>query len=192
MTAQTYDLDKAKECLEAAGYSDTDGDGIVDKDGENLSLTISISNGSSTAVSETLQDMWKQIGVDVQIEMLENVSDKRAAGDFDMLVSPNWQTVNAGDGQKYLMNRWSDGGSDNYSGYHSDEFQAVLDKLDAAFTQEDRVSAFVEAQQVLADDAPAIWMYANENVTLVNSKIENVTVFPIDYYLVTNKWTLAE
>lgn len=55
--------------------------------------------------------MWKQIGVDVQIEMLENVSDKRAAGDFDMLVSPNWQTVNAGDGQKYLMNRWSDGGS---------------------------------------------------------------------------------
>ena len=188
----SYDLDKAKECLEAAGYSDTDGDGIVDKDGENLSLTISISNGSSTAVSETLQDMWKQIGVDVQIEMLENVSDKRAAGDFDMLVSPNWQTVNAGDGQKYLMNRWSDGGSDNYSGYHSDEFQAVLDKLDAAFTQEDRVSAFVEAQQVLADDAPAIWMYANENVTLVNSKIENVTVFPIDYYLVTNKWTLAE
>ena len=185
-------LDKAKECLEAAGYSDSDGDGIVDKDGENLSLTISIANGSSTAVSETLQDMWKQIGVDVQIEMLENVSDKRASGDFDMLVSPNWQTVNAGDGQKYLMNRWSDGGSDNYSGYHSDEFQSVLDKLDAAFTQEDRVSAFVEAQQILADDAPAIWMYANENVTLVNSKIENVTVFPIDYYLVTNKWTLAE
>ena len=188
----TRDLDKAKECLEAAGYSDSDGDGIVDKDGENLSLTISIANGSSTAVSETLQDMWKQIGVDVQIEMLENVSDKRASGDFDMLVSPNWQTVNAGDGQKYLMNRWSDGGSDNYSGYHSDEFQSVLDKLDAAFTQEDRVSAFVEAQQILADDAPAIWMYANDNVTLVNSKLENVTVFPIDYYLVTNKWTLAE
>ena len=188
----TYDPEKAKQILDDAGIVDTDGDGIVDKDGENLSLTISISNGSSTAVSETLQDMWKQIGVDVQIEMLENVSDKRAAGDIDMLVSPNWQTVNAGDGQKYLMNRWSDGGSDNYSGYHSDEFQAVLDKLDAAFTQEDRVSAFVEAQQVLADDAPAIWMYANENVTLVNSKIENVTVFPIDYYLVTNKWTLAE
>ena len=55
------------------------------------------------------------------------------------------------------------------------------------FTQEDRVSAFVEAQQILADDAPAIWMYANDNVTLVNSKLENVTVFPIDYYLVTKQ-----
>ena len=49
VNGQVYDLDKAKECLEAAGYSDSDGDGIVDKDGENLSLTISIANGSSTA-----------------------------------------------------------------------------------------------------------------------------------------------
>lgn len=69
--------------------------------------------------------------------------------------------------------------------------RSVLDKLDAAFTQEDRVSA-CRSPADLADDAPAIWMYANDNVTLVNSKLENVTVFPIDYYLVTNKWTLAE
>ncbi len=33
VNGQVYDLDKAKECLEAAGYSDSDGDGIVDKDG---------------------------------------------------------------------------------------------------------------------------------------------------------------
>lgn len=78
------------------------------------------------------------------------------------------------------------------NGYHSEEFQNVLKKLDEAFDQEARISAFVEAQQILADDAPAIWMYATENVTLVNSKLENVTVFPIDYYLITNKWTLAE
>ena len=191
--AQTYDLDKAKEYLAEAGYEDTDGNGIVDKDGEDLSLTISLSSTSETAPSEALKDMWKEIGIDVQIEMLENVSDKRAAGEFDILNSPDWQSVNAGDGQKYLMNRWSDGGSDNYSGYHSDEFQAVLEKLDNAFDHDERVAAFVEAQQILADDAPAIWMYANDNVTLVNnSKIQNVTVFPIDYYLITNKWTLAE
>lgn len=190
---QSYDPEKAAEYLAAAGYSDTDGDGFVDKDGENLTLTISLSNGSSTTSCEVFQDMCKEIGVNIEIELLENVSDKRAAGEFDILRSPDWQSVNAGDGQKYLLNRWSDGGSDNYSGYHSDEFQAVLDKLDAAFDQEERVEAFVEAQQILADDAPAIWMYANDNVTLVNSsKIENVTVFPIDYYLVTNKWTLAE
>lgn len=193
VNAQTYDLDKAKEYLAAAGYEDTDGDGLVDKDGENLTLTISLSSNSETAPSEALQDMWKEIGVDVQIEMLENVSDKRAAGEFDMLSSPDWQSVNAGDGQKYLMNRWSDGGSDNYSGYHSDEFQAVLEELDAAYDHDQRVNAFVKAQQILADDAPAIWMYANDNVTLVNSsKLQNVTAFPIDYYLVTNKWTLAK
>lgn len=192
VTPQSYDPEKAKEYLAAAGYEDTDGNGIVDKDGQDLNLTISLGSNSTTAPSEALQDMWKEIGINVEIEMLENVSDKRAEGDFDILESPDWQTVNAGDGQKYLMNRWSDGGSDNYSGYHSEDFQNVLKKLDEAFDQEARVSAFVEAQQILADDAPAIWMYATENVTLVNRKLENVTVFPIDYYLITNKWTLAE
>ena len=191
--AQKYDLEKAKECLAAAGYADADGNGYVEKDGEELVLTISLSSTAATAPSEALQDMWKEIGVHVEIEMLENVSDKRAAGEFDILNSPDWQSVNADDGQKYLMNRWSDGGSDNYSGYHSDAFQAVLEKLDAAFDQDARIEAFVEAQQILADDAPAIWMYANDNVTLVNSgRLQNVTVFPIDYYLVTNQWKLAD
>ncbi len=193
VTGQSYDLDKAAEYLAEAGYSDSDGNGIVDKDGEDLTLTISLSNSAATAPSEALQDMWGEIGVNVKIEMMENVSDIRAAGEFDILQSPDWQTMNAGDGQKYLMNRWSEGGSDNYSGYYSDEFEAVLDKLDQAFDTDERIAAFVEAQQILADDAPAIWTYANDNVTLVNSsKVQNVDTFPIDYYFVTNDWTLAE
>ncbi|SFB22964.1 peptide/nickel transport system substrate-binding protein [Acetitomaculum ruminis DSM 5522] len=188
---QNYDVDKAKECLENAGYKDSDSDGYVDKNGENLELKISLSSSSNSAVSETLQDMWEKIGVKTEIEMLEDTSTIRKNGDFDILADSGWQTVNAGDGQKYLANRWKTDSTDNYGKYTSEKFEAVLEKLDKAFDKDERIAAFVEAQQVLADESPCIWLYANDNITLVNSKkIGNVTVFPIDYYLVTNEWTL--
>ena len=189
---QYYDLDKAKEYLAAAGYEDTDGNGFVEKDGEELLLTFSLSSNSSTAVYEAIQDMWKTLGVNSEIALLENTRDIRDSGDFD-IITGGWQTMNNGDGQSYLKNRWSEGGNDNYSGFYSEAFQKVMAELDAAFDQDARVAAYMEAQKVLADECPSLFLYANDNITLVNTnKVQNVTVFPIDYYFVTNKWTPVE
>ena len=71
----------------------------------------------------------------------------RDSGDFDF-IGGGWQTVNNADGQSYLKNRWSDGGPDNYSGFHSDAFQEVMERLDTAFDYEDRVQCFVDAEQM--------------------------------------------
>ncbi|WRS26277.1 ABC transporter substrate-binding protein [Oscillospiraceae bacterium MB08-C2-2] len=191
VNGQTYDLEKAKALLAQAGYTDSDGDGIVEKDGSKLVLTISLVSSAFPIVSEALQDMWQAMGVGIEIEMLENIKDKRASGEFDILVSAGWQTVNAGDGQKYLMERWGTEGTDNYGKYSSPAFDAVMGKLDLAFDQQERLDCFVEAQQILADESPCVWMYANDNVTLVNTnKVANVTIFPIDYYLITNELKL--
>ena len=192
VNGQTYDVEKAKECLALAGYADTDGNGYVEKDGEELVLTISLNSNSSTAVYQAMQDMWKEVGIHVEIALLENLADIKASGDFDF-INGGWQTVNNADGQSYLKNRWSDGGPDNYTGYHSDAFQAVMEKLDGAFDEESRVEAYVEAQQIIADDCPAIFLYANENITLINNtRVDNVTVFPIDYYMITGGWTAVQ
>lgn len=192
VTGQSYDVEKALEYLKAAGYEDTDGNGYVEKDGEELVLTIALRSSASTAVYQALQDMWKEIGVHVEIQQLENTSDVRDSGEFDFLTG-GWQTVNNADGQSYLKNRWSEGGPDNYSGYYSEAFEAVMEKLDGAFDEESRLECFVEAQQILADESPCIFLYANANITLVNSeKLDNVTVFPIDYYQITNKWTVVQ
>ena len=192
VNGQTYDVEKAKEYLELAGYADADGNGYVEKDGEELVLTISLRSNASTAVYQAMQDMWKEIGIHVEIALLENLTDIRDSGEFDF-ISGGWQTVNNADGQSYLKNRWSDGGPDNYTGYHSDAFQEVMADLDTAFDQESRVEAFTQAQQILADDCPAIFLYANENITLINNtRVDNVTVFPIDYYMITGDWTAVQ
>ena len=71
--------------------------------------------------------------------------------------------------------------------------QEVMDRLDAAFDYDERVKCFVDAEQILTEDCPSIFLYANDNITLVNTdKVKDVTVFPIDYYMITGKWKAAE
>ncbi len=126
-----YDLEKAAEYLAKAGYEDTDGNGYVEKDGEELVLNIVLSSSSSTAVYQALQDMWKTVGIHVEIQQLENVKRGTWRGDFDFLAG-GWQTVNNADGQSYLKTV-GQRAADNYSGYYSEAFEGVMKKLDTAF-----------------------------------------------------------
>ncbi|MBR4395870.1 MAG: peptide-binding protein [Eubacteriaceae bacterium] len=190
--APDYDVEKAKEYLEKAGYTQKNDEGyVLDKDGNELVLKILLSSSSNTAVFVSMIDMWKAVGIHVELDPMESVSDKRQSGDFDILGNAGWQTMNNGDGQSYMTNRWSDAGTDNYSGYHSDEFEAIIAKLNNAFTPEERAKVFGEAAQIIADDCPAIFYAATANYDVINTdKLNDIEIYPIDYYVLDNTWTM--
>jgi peptide/nickel transport system substrate-binding protein len=71
-----YDLNKAKQFLAEAGWNDTDGDGILDKEGTALkNLDLVITSASNLAWQKDLalvvQSQLKKIGIDVQIKTVE-------------------------------------------------------------------------------------------------------------------------
>lgn len=70
-----YDPDKAKQLLAQAGWNDTDGDGILDKNGKPLKIELLVTSLASLAwmkdLSVVVQAQLKRLGVDVQIQTLE-------------------------------------------------------------------------------------------------------------------------
>ena len=73
-----FDVEKAKQMLEDAGYKDTDGDGIREMPGDPkkpLSFRYSFASDQNAANGprffETLRDMWKQVGVELKLQALE-------------------------------------------------------------------------------------------------------------------------
>jgi peptide/nickel transport system substrate-binding protein len=68
----TQDMDRAKALLEEAGWTDTDGDGVRDKDGKKLSL---LYQTSTNAVRQDFQALikqwWEEIGVETELRNLD-------------------------------------------------------------------------------------------------------------------------
>jgi peptide/nickel transport system substrate-binding protein len=65
------DLEKAGELLEAAGWRDTDNDGLRDKDGAPLQLTMALGGwGFNPDMAQLLQAQWSQVGVSLNAEVM--------------------------------------------------------------------------------------------------------------------------
>ena len=72
-THYTFDVDKAKSLLAEAGWTDSDGDGVLDKDGESLSFELLYGGGSpvSDQLVAYMQDAWKAVGIAATPRALE-------------------------------------------------------------------------------------------------------------------------
>ncbi len=67
-----FDLDRAKELMQEAGYTYGDDGMLITPDGEPFSLTmIGEPVDSGTAYMEVLQSMWRELGIDITLETTE-------------------------------------------------------------------------------------------------------------------------
>ncbi len=70
-----YDAEEAKRLLQQAGYADSDGDGIVEKDGRALELNLVLQQTEFPEwkpIAEYVQSQLQQAGVRVQLQVLES------------------------------------------------------------------------------------------------------------------------
>jgi len=68
-----YDPQRARQLLAEAGWRDTDGDGILEKDGEPFRFTLITNNGNPVRrdIAVLVQRYLKQIGIEVQVNLYE-------------------------------------------------------------------------------------------------------------------------
>ena len=143
-----YNVEKAKELMAEAGYPD----GFTCK-------MISSEASENVKISEILQAQWKEVGVDVQIEQMENAAwlTKQGNLDFDVTVSPTNNSVGDPDGNFTKMFHSSNiGQAGNYAAYNSPEADALIMAARAESDPNKRNALYEELQQLLMEDA--VWI----------------------------------
>ncbi len=173
-----FDAAGARAELERLGWVDSDGDGVLDRDGIDLAFDLMVpsSSGVRRRSAVIVQEQLRSVGVAVTIEELEfNAFMERATsgrfealfGAFGLDLSPSgiaqlWTTSGIGEG--------------NWQRYSSEEFdQHVAAAIDARERSE-AARHWRIALETINADAPSIWIFEPSLSAVVHSRFSNVTV----------------
>ena len=189
-----YDVERAKKLLDEAGWKDTDGDGIRDKDGKPLSVDFVVYNSRAELpiYAEAVQADAKKVGIDVKIKSVDyNLIDKMGInGEYDLLIS-NITTANTGDPEIFLNWYWrtnKDGDNpQNGSGYSNPALDAKFAELSTEFDKAKRRQLMIDIQQIIMNDGAGLFLGYPETNIISSTKITGAKMYPSDYYWVTNK-----
>ena len=187
-----YNVERAKKLLAEAGWKDSDGDGILDKDGKPLTLNFVYYSGRAELpiFAEATQADAKKVGFDIKLKNVDyNVLDGMGQrGEFDLIIS-NIITANTGDPEIYMNWYWKTNinGSNpqNGAGYSNPKYDALSDSLSIEFDAAKRKDLIISMEQILMDDAAAIF-FGYPKTNMINStNIVGAEILPADYYWIT-------
>lgn len=188
-----YNPERAKTLLTEAGWADSNGDGILDKDGKNLELDFVVYNSRAELplYAEAVQADLKKLGFDIKINTVDyNLIDNMGIkGEYDLLIS-NITTANTGDPEIFLTWYWKtnvDGNNpQNGSGYSNPEYDAKLEQLNSEFDAEKRKQLIIDLQQILLNDGASIFFGYPQTNIISSKRVDGVKMYPSDYYWITN------
>lgn len=183
----TRDLNQARKLMAEAGWTDTNGDGLVDKDGKPLSVEILVSpEPAYQRAVQILQSQLKEAGIDLKITVQEmaTIKDRIKKQSYDMaLMYFGWYDADI----LYLLFEKSN--SSNRMYYSSPEMDELLNKGRTEMNDEKRLKIYEEAQEILLNETPWVPLWVNETVTATRG-IKGMVINPYTQGMILSDITI--
>ncbi len=194
--ALPHDSLGAARLLTRLGWIDTNGDGIRDRGGRPLSfhLLVPTTSGLRRQYARLLQEQFRLVGVDVQLDEVDFglFLSRARAGQFDALLNA-WTTdpsPSAGIPQTWTAAAVG-GGRSNYGRYMNPAFDRLVDQTVAsAASRAAARRAWRRAIEMLNEDAPAIFLFAPDNVAAVDRRVAGVAIRPDSWLALLRTWRI--
>jgi peptide/nickel transport system substrate-binding protein len=178
LTPYAYDLDRAMELLAEAGIEDTNGDGRLEWDGAPWSFVLD-SLDEHRALAEAVVAQLQEAGVDVTLRLWEYsvVRPLLLAGERSTYLD-DWGD-SAFDPVGHMEAKWhgvvegSPYGRGNFSGYNNERVNELIQAGEVETDEAARRQIYNEAQAILYDEAPAIFLILPETVEASRARVQN-------------------
>ncbi|HOI74599.1 MAG TPA: peptide-binding protein [Syntrophales bacterium] len=187
-----YNPQKARELLAEAGWRDTDGDGVLDRDGKPFTFEILSNQGNEVRgkCAEIIQRRLAEVGIHVKIRVVEwaaFVNDFINKRKFDATIL-GW-TIPL-DPDIYDVWHSSKTGPQelNFVSYRNPEVDALIEKGRGTFDQKERKKAYDRIQEILAEEQPYLFLYVPDALPIVSARIRGIEPAPLGITYNFIKW----
>ncbi|HYO77767.1 MAG TPA: ABC transporter substrate-binding protein, partial [Thermoanaerobaculia bacterium] len=182
LPAYPYDVNRAKQLLDQAGYRDPDGDGPRPR----FSLTFkSSTNAEANLRAEMIQQMLRQVGIDMKIQTSElgTFLEDVGKGNFQMfslsrngIADPEWYYI-----LFHSQNFPPEG--QNRGFYSNPRVDELIMQGRSTFDRARRKQAYSEIQRILQEDLPYVSLYHQINVAVMDKDLQGYVMYPAGFWL---------
>ncbi len=176
-----YDPKKAAELLDQAGWTDSNGNGIRDKDGVEFNFEFLIPAGSETGekIATILKEELDKTGIGMDIRKIEwavftsRLMDRK----FDA-VTLAWSMGVESDPYQIWSSTQAEKGS-NFVGFVNEEADKLIEAARKEFDRDKRIEMYRRFAEIVHEEQPYTFMFCNKSTVAVNKRFENVVVYPL-------------
>jgi peptide/nickel transport system substrate-binding protein len=180
------DLELAKKMLAELGWMDSNGNGTLDKmiDGQlvecELQYHYNSGNDERKAVGYLLKNELNKIGISLQVNELEWLTYLKAlknneimlfmCGKLTLPITPDFTSA---------LHSSSANGGRNYANYQNYALDSLIENILMEPNQQLRTVMIKKVQEIVANDAPYIYLLGTKNRFAHSNRLKNVPVYSI-------------
>jgi peptide/nickel transport system substrate-binding protein len=176
-----YDPEEAARLLEEAGWVDSNGDGIREKDGANLTLDWPDNPAWSEAFNELVLGYLTNAGFEVTYRSMDDGAayEEILAGNYTF-VYMYWVRADPSP-LRYLFHSDNVNGNGAYTNFVSEDLDAALEAADVQTDEEARRQDYVTVQNIIMENALVLPMFNVNSTYLTAPSVQGFT-FDVEGY----------
>jgi peptide/nickel transport system substrate-binding protein len=178
-----YSSDEALRLLESRGYRRREADGVLERDGEPLRLTLTTNAGNRLreSVQVKIQEQLGRVGVEVELQPLEmrTFVHRNLSGEFDAYVG-GWSVSGRVLRELFGSESTPPTGA-NVVAYSNPDVDRLLDELEGARSWREMKPVLSSIQRRLHDDQPYTFLYEMRRLAAAGPRLRGVSIdHPLD------------
>lgn len=188
-----YDPAEARRILGAKGWKDSDGDGVLDRNGKPFVIELETNAGNQARVDTMVmvQDQLKKVGIRVESQQVEfnTMMSQMVDGTFDAAILG--QSLDTSLDLTDNFHSRSIGTRNNNARYRNPEVDRLLVTAVSQPNMRDELPYLLRIQRILHRDQPITFLWESKRLNACNKRLRNVKPTAVFSFANLKEWWIA-